>query len=51
VMTLATLRGFNVLRTSPEVAVNNFNVYAVRLAELKVAELAEPTREPQNLKS
>ena len=41
-MTLATLRGFNVLRTSPEVVTNNFNVYALRLAELKAAKLAEP---------
>ena len=41
VMTLATLRGFNVLRTSPEVVTNNVNVYAFRIAELKAAELAE----------
>jgi hypothetical protein len=34
--------GFNVLRTSPEVVVNNFNVSALRVAELKAAKLAEP---------
>jgi len=42
VMTLATLRGFNVLRTSPEVVTNNVNVYAFRIAELKAAKLAQP---------
>ena len=40
-MTLATLRGFNVLRPSPEVAMNNVNVYAFKIAELKAAELAK----------
>ena len=43
VMTLANLRGFNVLRTSPEVVTNNVNVYALRIAELKAAKLAEPS--------
>jgi hypothetical protein len=42
VMTLATLRGFNVLRSTPEVVVKNFNVSALRVAELKAAKLAEP---------
>jgi len=45
-MTLATLRGFNVLRTSPEVVVNNFNMHALRLAELRAAKLAEPAVSP-----
>ena len=48
-MTLATLRGFNVLRTSPEVVVNNFNMYAQRVAELKSAKLAEAAKETENL--
>ena len=43
VMTLATLRGFNVLRTSPEIAVNNINVHALGYAELKAAESAKKT--------
>jgi len=41
VMTLAALRGFNVLRTSPEAVTNNVNIYAFKIAEMKAAEAAK----------